>query len=295
MSKSYGIAYQYETGDSYSSETRDEELELQWSTREAAEANLRRINEHYSYYRAVNAYRSQKAAEVSATYAQQVWFVKNHDMCLILQTDKGKPFQFNAPWCGFFERLLYAHVVERTTSPAGRDKPGRTPRMLEPNSSLRSTATYPLAFTFRDLVMGNGFVASVVLEGRGLLTEEVDGSFWVYGVQPGGLADGGENRDAALCKFKNGYLSVLYDIAAKAANFAAFEKDVAEFFRQVNAPNRKVWQTVLAKVRRSKRVLDGLDRENVDGKRLKHAVVLVDISKATATQNQFPTSVRAAM
>jgi hypothetical protein len=42
---------------------------------------------------------------------------------------------------------------------------------------------YPLLLGFRDLIAGNGFVASVALNGRALLVDEGDG-FWMYGVNP---------------------------------------------------------------------------------------------------------------
>lgn len=32
--------------------------------------------------------------------------------CLILYTDEGKKFQLWAPWCGHFERLLHAEIIE---------------------------------------------------------------------------------------------------------------------------------------------------------------------------------------
>ena len=31
--------------------------------------------------------------------------------CIILYTDDGKPWQFWAPWCGYFETLNYAEIV----------------------------------------------------------------------------------------------------------------------------------------------------------------------------------------
>ena len=42
--------------------------------------------------------------------------------CLILYTDEGKKFQLWAPWCGYFEKLTHAEIIE--------DKPTRkyTPR-----------------------------------------------------------------------------------------------------------------------------------------------------------------------
>jgi hypothetical protein len=47
---------------------------------------------------------------------------------------------------------------------------------------------YPLLLGFHDLVAGNGYIAGIALSnGRALLVDEGDG-FWMYGVNPGGMA-----------------------------------------------------------------------------------------------------------
>ncbi len=43
---------------------------------------------------------------------------------------------------------------------------------------------YPVMFTVRDTVSGNGFLAGITLTGRALMTREADGKWWVYGVRP---------------------------------------------------------------------------------------------------------------
>ncbi|MBI5486270.1 MAG: hypothetical protein HY905_02940 [Deltaproteobacteria bacterium] len=147
---------------------------------------------------------------------------------------------------------------------------------------------YPLIFTFRDLIHGNGFVAGITMEGRVLLSEEPDGSFWMFGVQPGGLADGGRDRDAAFRAFKNGYLSVLYDIAAEAPGFDLFRAEVEELFCQVNEPNRSAWDLALADVRRTNASLPNLERRfDAESRAPELQVVLVDTSKATPASNKF--------
>ena len=77
---------------------------------------------------------------------------------------------------------------------------------------------YPLLLGFRDLIAGNGFVASVALNGRALLVDEDDG-FWMYGVNPGGLAAGGSTAAEALAEFRKDYRLVLFDIATEAEGF----------------------------------------------------------------------------
>lgn len=124
---------------------------------------------------------------------------------------------------------------------------------------------YPLVFSFRDLIAGNGFVAFVAMDGHVLLSEE-EGGFWMYGAQPGSVAGGGHDRPAAFKEFKDGYLSVLFDIAAEATSFGQFEANVRSFFAQVNAPNAKDWDEALARVRCEKIALPGLDRVPAESK-----------------------------
>lgn len=72
---------------------------------------------------------------------------------------------------------------------------------------------YPLLFSYRDPVIGNGYVAGVEMRGRALLTAEDDEGWWVEGVSPGGFASGGATRQEALSSFRTTYQHVLVDIA----------------------------------------------------------------------------------
>lgn len=71
---------------------------------------------------------------------------------------------------------------------------------------------YPLLFTFRDKVSGNGFLANVVAHGRSLASQEKDG-WWIYGVEPGDLAAGGTTFAKAQCEFRKAFTTILFDIA----------------------------------------------------------------------------------
>lgn len=99
---------------------------------------------------------------------------------------------------------------------------------------------YSLVFGYRDLVSGKGFVAGVATDGRALLVEEEDGC-WVYGVNPGGIAGGGDTWQGAYDEFKRIYKAALYDIAEEAQNFAEFKSLAEEFVRQTNSENEREW------------------------------------------------------
>ena len=120
-----------------------------------------------------------------------------------------------------------------------------------------------MLFGFRDLVAGKGFVAGVVVNGRALLVDEGDG-FWMFGVSPGGLAAGGKSHGEAQAEFRQGYRSVLFDIAALADDFDSFRQQVLSFFHETSEPTEREWEEALAEVRSGKVVADWLPMRKVD-------------------------------
>jgi len=124
---------------------------------------------------------------------------------------------------------------------------------------------YPLVFSFRDLIAGNGYVAVVSMDGRVVLSEE-DQDVWMFGVQPGGIAGGDRQREAAFTEFKKSYLSVLFDIAAEATSFDEFQQKTMAFFGEVNEPNAVDWDQALNEVRANNLSLTGLKPVKAGGK-----------------------------
>ena len=103
----------------------------------------------------------------------------------------------------------------------------------------------PLLFSFQRFIAGRGFIANVEIQGRALFRIE-DEDWWLFGVQPGGIAAGGKTYGMALYEFRKGYTSVLFDIAFGAEDFQNFKEMVEEFFAQVNKPNLEDWQEIAA-------------------------------------------------
>lgn len=108
---------------------------------------------------------------------------------------------------------------------------------------------FPLVFTFRDIVAGDGFFAGVLAKGRAVITAEADGYCWMSGVNPGGVAAGGCQAEEALRSFKDRYLSVLFDIAGEAETFDAFAREVRWFFDTVDSEGESEWLATRDKVR----------------------------------------------
>ncbi len=110
---------------------------------------------------------------------------------------------------------------------------------------------YPLLFGMRNLLAGNGFVAGVAVDGRALLVDEGDG-FWIYGVNPGGIAAGGRNEADAIAAFRSIYQSVLFDIASETETFEAFKTQVEEFVHSTNEPMAEDWKKAARSTRKAR-------------------------------------------
>ena len=100
---------------------------------------------------------------------------------------------------------------------------------------------YPLLFTYKDCIAGNGFLAAVMVSGRALMLNE-EGEWWMYGVQPAAIADNGETPQVAALHFRERYKTVLFDFAAEASGFDGFKSAVERFFNQTEDEIAASWQ-----------------------------------------------------
>jgi hypothetical protein len=112
--------------------------------------------------------------------------------------------------------------------------------------------SYPVMFDFKDVVSGNGFLSGVTLCGRALIERDQDGTWWVNGVQPSGIAECGAAAMEAFSNFRNSYKKVLFDIAEEASNFEAFEREVKRFYSENAASELERWNTAVQEFRAGK-------------------------------------------
>ena len=106
--------------------------------------------------------------------------------------------------------------------------------------------------TLQDAISGDGFLARITLCGRTLMRKEDDEKWWMYGVQPAGIAASGANIDEAFLRFRNRYKEILSDIAQESnGDFAAFKSEVERFYNEADADNEdeKLWQQALKTIR----------------------------------------------
>lgn len=130
--------------------------------------------------------------------------------------------------------------------------------------TLKDCAAAPLLFEYRLLVVGAGFLADVTASGRVLCVREAPDEFWMYGVQPGALAEWGRTEAEAHQAFHRGFHELLIDLASEAPTSEAFEDAVRTFVATVNQPNDALWNQALADVRAGRANTDGLERWPAD-------------------------------
>lgn len=111
---------------------------------------------------------------------------------------------------------------------------------------------YPLLFTVRDVVNGEGYLAGITLYGRAVAVKEDDGNWWLYGVRPGAIADYGTTPQEAFQKFRNRYRNLLFDIAEETADFNQFKAEVEKFYGQPNPEEETRWSDAFREIRNGK-------------------------------------------
>lgn len=117
---------------------------------------------------------------------------------------------------------------------------------------------YPLLFSYRDTLFGNGFVVEVqAVNGRALCVREED-AFWIYGINPGGMAAHGEDPEAAHAAFRKTFSGILVDLAQASGSFEEFQTAVTAFFEDTNEGYETDWRNAIHAVQRGEVSLEGV-------------------------------------
>jgi predicted RNase H-like HicB family nuclease len=107
---------------------------------------------------------------------------------------------------------------------------------------------YPLIFTFNEAVViknvktNVGYFLFVNGRGKALMTTGETGDYWINGVQPGGMSEGGKTVKEALYNFKTAIHNILLDIAGYSENDVDFTKEVKDFFAGIDDNDLKLWE-----------------------------------------------------
>ena len=129
------------------------------------------------------------------------------------------------------------------------------PRMQKAAVSMTQAKLHalPLLFSFKQVVVGNHFLAGVRMDGHALLEwERVDDheESWITGIAPVGITGGGGDRGVAFIEFRKAWVEVVFDIAAQASSFADFRKSCEAFLGSRHDSLTALWQEAVAEVRR---------------------------------------------
>ena len=125
---------------------------------------------------------------------------------------------------------------------------------------------YSMIFTFRDDVNGQGFLARVTARGRALMVYEGD-AWWLYGVEPGGMAAYGDTPAEAYFCFRETFKKILFDIVSDIQDFKEFETQARSFFREIDRKEEERWKEALAALRSGivpEKPFDSLPRKSAD-------------------------------
>ena len=121
--------------------------------------------------------------------------------------------------------------------------------MTNSQTAAESKATmWPLVFTYKSPIFGNGFIADVELCGRLLAEIEAEG-LWLYGVNPGGFAIDAPTLAQAGPAVTKALSTLFVDFAEEASTFDAFEAQVRQFFNETDDETLGDWAAAVAAVR----------------------------------------------
>lgn len=113
----------------------------------------------------------------------------------------------------------------------------------------------PLLFSFKQVVVGNGFLAGVQMDGHALLEmDPVVGGHecWITGIAPVGIAGGGADRGVAFVEFRKAWTEVVFDLATAAKSFVDFRATCNAFLSSQQESMTTLWQNAVTEVRRSR-------------------------------------------
>ena len=148
---------------------------------------------------------------------------------------------------------------------------------------------HAIVFSFRDTVEGSGFLARVTTQGRALIASD-DDSWWVYGVQPGAIADSGDSPQGAYAAFRQAFTKVLFDFASGAESFDKFEQEVQSFFEAVDASEEDRWRAAVEALRSGEQEpeapFDQLARLNADEYKYGIEVERLDVGQRAFTPEE---------
>jgi len=117
------------------------------------------------------------------------------------------------------------------------------------------TQVFPLILSLKELVKGPTFVAGVMARLHIVMKADYD-QWWMYGVNPGGISEGGDTQETAYLKFLRAFREVLADIASDCHTYEEFMARANAFIMETNDSERTDWEAARKAIRAGKPVTD---------------------------------------
>ena len=108
---------------------------------------------------------------------------------------------------------------------------------------------YPIVYTYREVIVGNGYVAAVETTGRCLMEDFGNEDVWVTGVRPSGFSAGADNQQSASEAFQREHRVALLDVVHDAPDFDSFQAMVHDFHAQKSEVGEMEWWEAVHQVR----------------------------------------------
>ena len=150
----------------------------------------------------------------------------------------------------------------------------------------------PLVFSFRELVIGNGFIASVQMSGRALMDE--DDETWITAIAPVGFSGGGAERTEAFAAFRRTWFEILVDIASDSEDFPTFKRECESFLMGTQDDLTEDWNQALAFVRENGVTDERLRTASADEHRVSFSVDEIRPEQFAPDKNALDTGMRPA-
>jgi hypothetical protein len=144
-------------------------------------------------------------------------------------------------------------------------------------AELAAAGVIPLMFGFTDLIEGRGFVARIRTNGRAVVEEDDESTWWVNGVNPGGVCAPGASAQEALKAFRLTYTEVLLDCAMRCKTFGTFQSEIELIFNSTTKDIMDEWRAAALVLREGAEAgpLEDLERLPYDNR--EYAVTVEEI------------------
>lgn len=163
-------------------------------------------------------------------------------------------------------------------------------------AELNVEGVIPLMFGFTDLIEGRRFVARIKTNGRAVVEVDDESTWWVSGVNPGGVCAPGATATEALQAFRLAVHEVLLDCAVRCESFETFREEVELIFDSTTNDIVDEWLEAALALRDGAAAgpLDSLERLRCDSREYTVIVQNIAIEQAQPQDDGYPPFAQAA-